>query len=92
MRARSARPRPARAAQFTPTALTEWDTSKENAQPLRAAAAARRSRRCTPAPLDAASGKNDAARDAWEAEIKTSAGGADPLDTWRRYLQWTREA
>ena len=48
-------------------------------------------RGCT-APLDAVSGKNDAARDAWEAEIKASAGGADPLDTWRRYLQWTREA
>ena len=38
------------------------------------------------------SGKNDAARDAWEAEIKASADSADPLDTWRRYLQWTREA
>jgi hypothetical protein len=68
-----------------------WEACKENSQPIRQgrrAAALKSLGAADPAVVD----ERTAERQVWEAALRDSAAGADPLATWVAYIAWTQEA
>lgn len=67
-----------------------WEACKENSQPLKQG---RKSKALAQyAVADQCAADLDTKRKEWEAALRESADGADPLAAWVGYIKWTQEA